>query len=112
MDIPPNADQVAVAIIAASREMGADPIDVAEGVKGCGARFPIARARAYAALAIRAIFPDNGSVALGRMVGSSSPKSYVTTLDGNLRDGRIKWWDDAVFMRVVAAIEAVSPEAA
>jgi hypothetical protein len=106
MDVPPSADQVAAAIIAACRETGADPESVASGAKGAGSRFPISRARAYAALAIRAVFPENGSVALGRMVGSNAPSSYVTQIDNQLRNGLLKWWDDKTFMRVVEALEA------
>jgi hypothetical protein len=106
MDSPPTADQVAIAIIAACGETGADPEDVIGGRLGTGQNFPISRARTYAALALRAIFPDNGNVAFGRMVGSRSPGSFVTLVDHQIKDGTLKWWDDAVFMRVVEAIEA------
>lgn len=110
VDYPPTADQVAAAIVAACRETGADPIAVASGhrdeVRSAPDRkFAISRARAYAALAIREIFKENGPVAIARWVGSLSPACYVTNVDRDRKDGRYRWWDEAAFQRVVAATE-------
>lgn len=105
MDHPPTADQVAVIIVEAARMTGANPQDVIQGVQSFGGHPEIPRARAYAALVIRALFPDNGSVGLGRMVGASHPKSFVSSFDYALRKGGVPWWSDADFMSLVDVCE-------
>lgn len=110
-DEPPSAYQVAVAIVAASRELSADPASVATGVAGRGGRYAdhsVPRARAYAAYAIRHCFPQNGSTAIGRWVGARLAGSYMSVIDAQRRGGQIRWWDEAVFRRVVAEVEKVT----
>lgn len=113
-DSPPSSYGVAAAIVAAAREMGVDPIAIASGETcrgGPKGNYAVSRARAYAALAIRAVFPDNGNTALARWVGSSSPSSYICSIDHQLKHKLIKWWDDALFMRVIEATEAAQKRA-
>lgn len=106
-DRPPNAHQVAVAIVAASREMKCNPEHVASGVTTRGGRFidhSIPRARAYAAFAIREIFPQNGATAISRWVGAKNVGGYMSMLDAQRRNGLMKWWDEAGFRRIVAKL--------
>lgn len=110
VDYPPTADQVAAAIVAACRETGADPIAVASGEKddtraAPERKYAVSRARAYAALAIREIFKENGPVAIARWVGAGTPSCYMTNVDRDVREARLKWWDAAAYQRVVAATE-------
>lgn len=110
VDYPPTADQVATAIVAACRETGADPITVASGNSDdrratVAHKYAISRARVYAALAIRAVFEENGPAAIARWVGAGTPSCYVTNVDRDLKEARLKWWDEAAFKRVIAATE-------
>ena len=111
MDVYPSADQVAIAIITASREVGADPIDVVLGNGNAGCKegggttqYAISRARAYAAFALRTVFTQCGAVAIGRMVGSRSPSGLLASLDAQMRNKSLRWWDDKVFMRVASSL--------
>jgi hypothetical protein len=101
-----NADAVAAAIVAASRETGADPLRVASGQRDL-VREPMAhetsRARAYAALALREWFPTHQAMSIARVVGSQSPQVYLSVLQRRKRT--FKWWDEAAFWRVLGAVE-------
>lgn len=113
----PTAREVAAAIVAAARQTGADPIDVASGaerVAGCPTvkAHAIARARAYAARAIDRVFnrAEFGIArpAIARLVGANKPSwgAFFSSLDGR----QISWWDEAVFRRVVDAVMDCEPE--
>lgn len=112
----PTADDVARAIVAASKETGADPIAVAKGendnLRGRhvdGARpYPISRARAYAAKALAAVFTACWRTRIAGMVGTRglSRQSYFSALDQRIKDpAGPAWWDVAILGRVIEAIE-------
>lgn len=104
---PPRPECVVAAIRAACEETGAGAQDVIDGVTDIkNKEYPVARARAYAALALRAVFEESrSSHAIGRLVGSKSPLSYMATLDNRIKSDDLKWFDNAVFMRVIAKTE-------
>jgi hypothetical protein len=101
-DLFPTAHQVALAIVAACRETGADPLKI-EYV-GDQAR---GRARLYAAVALRELFssPDPGApgnVSFSRMCGGN--KNMLTLFDNQQRRGGNPWWDYYALERVRAAV--------
>jgi hypothetical protein len=104
-DQPPNADQVAAILFEAASEMGTSPYAIASGKSGNWGHWEIPRARAYAALVMRALFPENGSMTYGRLCGSRSPKSWLTKIDNDLRNGKLQWWSDQTFMKILNAAE-------
>jgi len=105
---------VAVAIVAASRELGADPIRVASGDQNLsrpGVTFEISRARAYAALTLRRAFPDLRGPAIARMVGAHHRDVYMPNLVKAVDTGKHRWWSEAVLATVRAAVaEHMAPE--
>ncbi len=113
----PNADQIAEAIVAAARAVAFAPFDVprialavASGQKDkpgpLGSRTgSIAKARAYAAMALRARFKASASY-VDRVVGSRSVGVYCSQLSQDISKGRKGWWNDAVFDHVSKAVEA------
>lgn len=106
-DEPPTADQVAVAIVAAARELGADPEKIVRGIAGSGGRYvnhSIPRARAYAACAIQQVFPNNGATSISRWVGAPNPNSYISLLRHQRKNGIIRWWDEGIYQRVVVKL--------
>lgn len=111
---PPTADTIAVAIIAAAKETGADPIDVAVGVLATAGihsgKIAVSRARAYAALALRAVLDNVPSKSIATWVASGSPAVYIGSIDFQIRNKQLKWWDNNAFMRVVEAVESAVPE--
>ena len=118
---PPTADEVARAIVAASREVGAKPIDVAEGASGVGraarveARQAAGRARSYAAKALAAVFTSYPRSRIAGFVGNRGlvRQSYFSALDQRIRAGTVAWWNEAALARVVEAIRSgVMPPAA
>lgn len=103
----PTADEVARAIVAAARETGACPVAIAEGERGNRYHPEVLRCRAYAAIALRSQFEDAHPTSIAHMVGvwtTATAYSYLKTLDEQRARGLLNWWDDAAFMRVVAAI--------
>lgn len=103
---PPSADNVAAAILAACRETGADFERLCRGdADRDDKHFKISRARVYAALAIRAIFPENSAPGIARMVASGYPDTFLAQVDGRMKKNDLKWFDNDAFMRVVAATE-------
>ncbi len=113
----PTSKDVAVAIVAACRETGADPIEVATGGErrnGVQAQKlqAITRARAYAGRAIDKVFNrvERGvqRPSIARMVGANKPSwfSFFSSLDAR----PLSWWDDEAFKRVVDAVMACEPE--
>ena len=102
----PTADEVAIAIITASKETGADPIAVASGVKdGIGPKpdHAVSRARAYAAYAIYKAFGCD-PISVSRMVGAGTPQSYLFTFMNRLNKG-LTWWNQGIADRVRNAID-------
>lgn len=105
----PSAKDVAVAVVTASRETGANPIDVMRGVTPGSTVEKMqatSRARAYAARALDRVF---NRVAFGvprpviaRMVGVSkqSQPAYFPGLESR----KLSWWDENAFLRVVNAV--------
>lgn len=107
-DTFPTADLVARAIVAAAKETGANPEEVAMGVTVRGGRngdYEISRARAYAAMAIKAQFPDCHNASIARMVGAKWPTSYIGGIEFQQRNGNMKWWNAAALKRVIDAIK-------
>lgn len=107
----PTADHVAAAIVAACKETGADPQEVAMGVNigPKGNRDGAAHARSYAGLALRCEFPDADGAALARMVGARIPKGFFLRLDKQI-NGNCKpphWWSDDAYRRVIEAVAKV-----
>lgn len=112
----PTAHQIAVAIVAASRETGADPVGVIRGVerdpgKSVAEKQAITRARAYAARAMDRVFnrPEIAirRSAIARYVGANKPswESYFATLDCR----PLGWWSNETFKRVVDAVMDCEP---
>jgi hypothetical protein len=110
-DVSPTARQVGIAVVAACRETGADPVECIQGEMYCHGprtserRFAFARARVYAALAIESLF-DCGATFIGRAVGAS--RSSADTLLSNtrfqLRNGSMRWYDPNALERVKGAV--------
>lgn len=96
---------VAVAIVAAAKETGADPAKVLCGWPPSGIplaeRLAHSRARMYAATAIAAVLGVREAKA-ARLVGVSnaSAPAYFQTIARN----RDSWWDAAAYGRVFAAL--------
>lgn len=114
----PSADEIAAAIVAACRETGASPLDVATGAereRGCPIpkSQAISRARAYAGRAIDKVF-NRPTVAIerpeiARRIGVNRPSlsSFFASLDGR----PLTWWSEDVFKRVINAVMDVEPAA-
>lgn len=103
----PTADEVARAIVAAARETGADPIELASGARGNRHHPDILRARAYAAVALRSQFSDVDWKTIARVVGVWTPAtaySYLKTLDEQRERGYLDWWSVEAYDRVIQAI--------
>jgi len=102
-----TAEDVACALVAASKETGADPVVVAMGVTniggGKGGDFSIAHARAYAALALAQVFPESGNDKVSRAVGAKSG-AYVRQIEAQLGRSNLAWWDCEAFARVREAL--------
>jgi hypothetical protein len=102
----PTADEVAVAIVAASRETGADPIRVASGDNlGGHGHVDVSRARAYAAMTLRAKTKAS-SAAISRAIGSGSPGVYLSSLKRGVANKSLSWWSAEAFQRVLGAVAA------
>lgn len=102
----PTADIVAVAIVAASRETGANPLRVASGQRDAQIdpmRYETSRARAYAAMALKAS-TGAGVVAIGRMVGSGQPDVYLTGIAKRVATKKHAWWSALAMERVCEAV--------
>lgn len=95
----PTAHHIALAIVAACRATGEDPIECASGKLKM-------RSRHYAYTALRKLFPSLDGIALARMVGfgkkaCKGPIAYYLRL---AREG--SGWDDSIVTRVC---EQMSP---
>lgn len=112
LDVFPTADEVAVVIVAASRETGASPLDVATGQldydggpHGPYRDFPIARARYYAARTLAESFRV-GAPACSRMcgVGTNSYHTFLPSTDHRIRTGKAQWFNANILKRVKRAL--------
>jgi hypothetical protein len=107
----PTAHEVAVAIVAASRETGACPLRVASGQRDAMIEpmaYETSRARAYAAMALKAL-TTAGPTAIGRMVGTLQPDVYLSGLAKRIATKKHAWWSEVALARVCAAVEGCSP---
>jgi hypothetical protein len=108
----PSSDQVAHAIVAACRETGENPEQLAQ-------QQGTLHARHYALHALHRIFPTASRESLARSVGcagdgrkfwNNSVQQKFKMLVGGPRAGkRVAKWDEAAFERVIAAVRAVAP---
>jgi hypothetical protein len=100
----PTADQVAAVIVAAARETGTDPMKVPvwEVEHDHLTSIPATRARTYAAIALRKLFPGCPMPVIGRMVGSTHPP-YVSIVYTKVTKGHFRWFDQEALRRVIAA---------
>lgn len=101
----PSADDVAIAIVAACRETGDDPVCVAEGI------WSHMKARHYAMHALIHVFPKASREKIAGYVGGHRPKqflanSYTAILGTSGKRQRARWWNDEAYDRVIRAIEA------
>lgn len=104
-----NADDIARAIVAGSKETGADPLDVALGnERSGGCPIPkmqqISRARAYAGKALAAVFRTVPRPVVAKLIGVNRPShgSFFTSLDAR----PTPWWSENAYGRVLAEVEA------
>lgn len=89
----PSAHQIAIAIVAAARLHGEDPVKVAFGRGG------VARARVFSYAALVAAFPDARKTGLAKAVGYSD----IYPASAALNAGRkAKWWDEVAIARIAA----------
>lgn len=102
----PTANQIAHAIVAACKITGADPIAVASRESDMQNQllFPIARARSYAALALRERFPDLPNAAVDRVVGCRTLGVFLSALMRRVKAGGMPWLDPERLAGVVQAI--------
>ncbi len=108
--VPAPTDEIRIAIEAGALVTGADPEDIMSGKKGSRAEFdrPISTARAYAALALRAMYPDNNTSAYGPWVKAEA--GYMSNLDHSIKHDRVSWWNSDKFISVIEAIERFQEE--
>lgn len=74
----------------------------------------IRQARAYAAMAIRKLYPTAPSDSIGRMVDAINPPHYLGELISLERRGRLKWFDPQILARIVRdhrPVPASAPDA-
>jgi hypothetical protein len=108
----PTADQVARAIIQAAKEC--DFLDILKRQPLILTTQPqrgrtktedkLRHVKAYVVLALRAAFPDCGSITIGRMVGSANPSFLVGVLLAYKAKGQLPWHDPEAEARVIAAM--------
>ena len=104
----PTPYVIDIALWAAARIVGAEVSEVGDTTKKYNRSYQstlIAHARAYAALALRAVYPDWHRVALCRAVGWGPLATAIYSFDARLRNGECPWWRDDYFMRVIEVIE-------
>jgi hypothetical protein len=102
----PTADDIAIAIVAACRETGEDPVEVAAG------NWAHKKARHYAMHALVHVFRATSPHRLAAYVGADHPKQFWANSHATIvraKNGRkhaALWWDDVAYDRVIRAIEA------
>lgn len=112
----PTSYEISVAIVAACKETGAHPLDVANGAERehgypVSDSVKISRARAYAGRAIDRVF-NRPEIAIARpdiarFIGVNRPSwaAYFSGLDGR----PLSWWNEDTFKRVVDAVMDCEP---
>lgn len=106
----PSAYEIAVTIWAAAREVAPGredllSVEVASGLKDKGSGHAISHTRAYAAMVLGEAFPGVTNRWIGTVVGCRQyADAYVSGVDGRLKSGRLRWWDDDVAERVRDAL--------
>lgn len=113
----PSANDVAWAIVTASREMGEDPI-------GCATGATAKRGRHYAMHALRHVFPDLTGEGAARLCGcpgkpiyfwrnsvnqvaykfKPNEQDYLKECGEPVRTRAAKWWNEDAYNRVIAAV--------
>lgn len=96
----PTADQVAHAIVAASRHFDVDPILVIKRVSGTREYIPRSRALIYALMAIADLW---GNDAMASRVLTMT-ESRASSTRWQIEKRALKWWDPKVLVLVKAAI--------
>lgn len=96
----PTADQVAHAIVAASRHFDADPILVIKRVSGTREYIPRSRALIYAMMAIADLWGNDAMAA--RLL--TLTESRASSTRWQIEKRALKWWDPKVLVLVKAAI--------
>lgn len=99
----PTADQAAKIIVLACRAVYVNPLDIDKRPMGSKSwkTQRLRLARAYAALAMRSIFPTCTSGAIGRMVGASEPPAYLGRILAARAKGDLRDYDPEVLARIV-----------
>lgn len=97
----PTADQVAHAVVAASRHFEVDPIEVFSRIDGDRGYIVRSRALMYAMIAIADLW-GNDSMASRVCGGFSAGRASVFRND--IAAKRLKWWNPDVLAKVKAAI--------
>lgn len=118
---PIPADEIAIAIVLASREVGADPLDVGAGKLDAVAGVPmkvrvIARARYYAGCVLRRLYPDRNQTTIACYVGANrnSAGAFFSGLDQRIANpAGLSWWRPGIVDRIVEDVRSVqAPRAA
>jgi hypothetical protein len=104
----PTADQVALAIIEASRVTGANPAEVARGELGKPNEnhLKISRARVYALVTLVELGCPRKLA--GRLVGikhEGSQDAYYGTVNARLQKGELRWFDRAIVEEIKAKLQ-------
>lgn len=90
----PDADQIALALVAAARMHCEDPLAVARGVTG-------SRARIVAYDALRSVFPDARREGMARLVGFRDGTAGAA---GVAVAKRARWWRDEAVDEIVGQL--------
>lgn len=69
----------------------------------------VRQARAYAAMALRKLYPQAPSDSIGRMVDAINPPHYLGELVSLERRGRLKWFDPQILARIINENRAPPP---
>lgn len=97
----PCADQIALALVAAARMHGEDPLDVARGIPG-------ARSRVVAYDALRSVFPDARRAGMARLVGFRDGTAGAVAV---AVAKRARWWRDEAVDEIVGQLLGGEPDA-
>jgi hypothetical protein len=96
----PSADAVAIAIVAACRQLKEDPLRLFEYEFGTN------RPRYLAYFALVKFFPDTPNPALGRMLGASRYRACNLKAEAITAKNKSQWWNQDQAEAVCAELEA------
>lgn len=99
----PSAHEIAMAIVLASRALGADPIAVARGEPNRNNDHSTSRARTLAAFMLGDRYHLPWRI-IARYVGTS--ESALTVVKGLRLKGQVKWWDERLFRQLCNDLDA------